>query len=325
MKEYPLVSLIIPCYNHTAFLDDCMRSILRQDYPRLEIFICDDCSSDGSYERLLGYETALRERFGRVSIRKNESNLGVTKNLNQMLRQAGGEYIKLLASDDFLADNAISSFVAFMQAHEETDVVFSNGYLVSEDQHIGIVGESKIYPTAPDLELATLAERIFRSNELSAPCAFLRKAVFDRFGLYDERYAIEDLEFWLRLLRGGGCRFAFLDQPLLYYRRNANSITSLVVNEKTDSRMLRFYSAELGILEAYRDLVPEELYAEAILWRLLAVYSFSVDNRLPKTRAFAEEKLKASPLWGKLKPGVKGKYRFVYVKQIVKKLLYGSG
>ncbi len=322
MRELPLVSLIIPCYNHTAFLDDCLQSVMRQDYSNLEIFICDDCSSDGSYEHLLSYETSLRERFWKVSICKNERNLGVTKNLNQMIQQARGTYIKMIAGDDYLADNAISSFVAFMQTHEDTDIVFSNGYVVNEKQHIGDVGEKKIYSTALDLDLTSLPERVFRCNELSAPCAFLRKSVFDRFGLYDENYAIEDLEYWLRLMRSGVCRFNFLDQLLVYYRRNENSITSLAVNDKTDGRMLRFYTAELGILEAYRDLVNEELFAEAILWRLLSIYCFSANNHLLKTRAFAEEKLKTSPLWRKLKPASKGKYMFIYLKQNLKQMCF---
>ena len=57
----PLVSLLIPCYNHELFLDDCLESIIAQDYANIELLICDDCSPDNSYTKILSYEQRLKD------------------------------------------------------------------------------------------------------------------------------------------------------------------------------------------------------------------------------------------------------------------------
>ena len=63
MSKQPLVSIIIPCYNHENFLDDCLNSILAQTYQNIELLICDDCSPDNSYEKILSYKEELEKRI----------------------------------------------------------------------------------------------------------------------------------------------------------------------------------------------------------------------------------------------------------------------
>ena len=113
MSKQPFVSIIIPCYNHEDFLDDCLASILNQTYQNIEILICDDCSPDNSYEKILSYKEKLENKFNNVVILKNEVNCGVTKNVNRMLKLAKGEFVKTIASDDSMAPNAISEMSGF--------------------------------------------------------------------------------------------------------------------------------------------------------------------------------------------------------------------
>ena len=65
MSEQPLVSILMPCYNHENFLPDCLDSILGQTYENIELLICDDCSPDGSWTVIESYEARLRQRFAR--------------------------------------------------------------------------------------------------------------------------------------------------------------------------------------------------------------------------------------------------------------------
>ena len=149
MIKQPLVSIIIPCYNHEAFLDDCLGSILAQTYPNIELLICDDCSPDNSYEKIMSYREELEKRFNNVIILKNEINCGVTKNVNRMLKLAKGEFVKTLASDDCMAPDAISEMVHFLIENSQIDVVVSNGIKVSEEQRYPDFSGDVIYNALP--------------------------------------------------------------------------------------------------------------------------------------------------------------------------------
>ena len=59
MDDMPLVSIVIACYNHEKFIEDCIYSVIQQDYKNIEILICDDCSTDRSWEVL----SSLKERM----------------------------------------------------------------------------------------------------------------------------------------------------------------------------------------------------------------------------------------------------------------------
>ena len=301
MSDLPIVSLLVPCYNHAKFLDDCLGSIASQTYKNIELIICDDCSKDDSFTVINSHKEELESQISHVLIMRNETNQGVTKNLNRMIKLAKGDFIKIIASDDALAENAIEEFVSYAGENPSADVIFCNGKVIPEDVRIfekGAIEQcGKIYDKAPDLAAQRLAENIFYSNELSAPCAFYRRSVFERYGLYDETFSIEDLEFWLRLLEKGGCGFAFLDEPLVYYRRNAESITSSSVNERTEQRLIRFHTAELTILEKYRSLVSPKVFADAMLKRYFNIFCFARANGLKRLEDMVEMRYKSFDCW----------------------------
>lgn len=281
MNEQPLVSIIVPCYNHESFVEDCIKGILEQDYNNIELLICDDCSSDNSYNILLEYENKLRKRFSRVKLFRNETNLGVTKNLNRMIKMSKGALIKIIASDDVMVSNAISCMVEFFAKNAETDVLISNGNKISEEQHYPeyILGE-KIYLTKPNFSCKDMFGNVFRHNNIFAPGAMVRKGIFDEYGCYDENLYIEDLEFWLRILKDGKTVISFLDKNLIYYRINANSITSLYNNSQFEHRRRKFHEAEIKIFEKYRSYVGETIYAETVLFRILEEKTIAVTNGL---------------------------------------------
>ena len=84
--EKSLVSVIIPCYNHENYVADCLKSIINQTYPNLEIIICDDCSQDASMEEIQRQKILFEERNIRFVAMKNEKNSGVPATINRMLK-----------------------------------------------------------------------------------------------------------------------------------------------------------------------------------------------------------------------------------------------
>lgn len=269
MREFPLVSLLIPCYNHEKFLDDNLSSLAGQDYENMELLICDDCSQDGSYAKIRGWEQRLRSRFSRVELLRNDENRGVTKNVNALLALAKGDIIKILASDDAMMPGAVSAAVSCM-GQTQADVLIVNGFKVPEDRHFPHFGEGEpVYSTAPNLSGEDLFVRTALNNEIFAPGAFVRREVFLRYGTYDESIPVEDFEFWLRLAKGGAVRFAYLDRPLICYRVSAGSITSQTGNAGLERRRRMFHRAEMDTLRKFAPDLPQAVYAEAVLRRIL--------------------------------------------------------
>ena len=277
----PLISVLIPCYNHEAFLDDCLGSIVDQTYANIELLICDDCSPDGSYAKILSWEETLRNRFSRVEILRNDVNCGVTKNINRMLNLAQGEYIKILASDDAVAPSALECMVEYLVAHPEIHVAVANGVKVSEsERYPDFTPIEAIYSEAPDFSPDGFCERVAACNPISAPAAMVRKTVYEQYGFYDEQVKVEDYEFWLRILKDGNVRFGFLDKKLLFYRLNGNSMTSLTGNEGLARRRKLIHSSELGTLAKYREALSAVSYAEIVTDRFLSEYWLAVEYRL---------------------------------------------
>ena len=103
MNNYPLISLIIPCYNAKQTLGKCLDSVIQQSYINLEIIIVDDGSTD---ETSMIYEDFLR-KDERIKIFKQE-NSGVSKARNKGLAVATGEYICFVDSDDWVESDYCS-------------------------------------------------------------------------------------------------------------------------------------------------------------------------------------------------------------------------
>ncbi len=314
MKEKPLVSILAACYNHEKFIDDFVQSVLEQTYDNIELIICDDCSKDNSYGLLLSYWEELENKLAHVEILKNEANQGVTKNFNRLLRAAKGEIIKIVASDDFFAPEAVSRAVSFFEANEEARALITNGNAVKESSSVSSKETlGKMYETEPDFNPETLLKRIFDCNIIAAPCAFLRKNVFDEFGLYDESFAIEDLEYWLRLV-SNGVRFFFLDEELIYYRKNENSLTSMEANTALERRRIFLHGEEMGILKKYRSFLPPSEFAKIVINRNINEYYFAAGHGFAKLQKAVKEYLDSFGGWKDTDVAFRTKARFRILK-----------
>jgi len=110
MKHNPKVSVIIVNCNGLPHVDDCISSILRQDYSNFETIFVDNASADGSLEY-------GRKSFPELVFVANDSNLGYTGGINSGLARATGEYIALLNIDTEVAPGWLSGMVDFMEAN----------------------------------------------------------------------------------------------------------------------------------------------------------------------------------------------------------------
>ena len=90
----PLVSVLVPAYQHAAFIDEALESIVGQNYPRLEIVVADDASTDGTQDRVQRWA----ERDERIVPLLASSNSGLSSTWNRGLARCAGEFVAVLSS-----------------------------------------------------------------------------------------------------------------------------------------------------------------------------------------------------------------------------------
>lgn len=132
ISTHPLVSVILPNYNHARYLPRRIESILNQTYGVIEVLIMDDCSPDNSRDIIQRY--ALNDT--RVQTLFNEHNSGSTfKQWEKGLRWAQGKYIWIAESDDFAEPTFLAELVPLMEVDESVVLAYSNSTVVDEHDH----------------------------------------------------------------------------------------------------------------------------------------------------------------------------------------------
>ena len=97
------VSICIPVYNGSAYLDTCIESAIKQTYSDFEIIIVDDQSTDNSLSVIKKWQ----EKYDKIRLYINEKNQGLTGNWNTCMNHASGEWIKFLFQDDYLKEDCL--------------------------------------------------------------------------------------------------------------------------------------------------------------------------------------------------------------------------
>ena len=125
----PLVSVIIPNYNHARYLHQRIESVLKQTLPVAEVLILDDCSTDDSRTVLESYA----RRDSRIKLIFNEQNSGSTfRQWEKGLRQARGKYVWIAESDDFAEPAFLAELVPLLEVDDAVGFAYANSTVVDE-------------------------------------------------------------------------------------------------------------------------------------------------------------------------------------------------
>ena len=123
MNSVPLVSVLITTFNHEKFINDCINSVVAQDYPNVEIIVGDDASLDSTQEVLKSIDS---NNPGRIKLLLSEVNEGVTKNCNRLLRESKGKYICFIGGDDLIFPTKVSCQVEYLELNPNCNMCFHN-------------------------------------------------------------------------------------------------------------------------------------------------------------------------------------------------------
>ena len=138
MIDKPLVTIIIPCYNHARYISKCISSALMQTYKNIELIVVDNGSIDESYSKIFEYSQV--EGFKFICLKNNIPPGVVNGPISIALKEASGEFISILYSDDWYMPDKIEKQVELFQ-HSPTSVglVYCHGYRYLEST--GVMNE----------------------------------------------------------------------------------------------------------------------------------------------------------------------------------------
>jgi len=253
MMDNPLVSVIIPCYNHGAYLETAIDSVLRSDYNNYEIIVINDGSTDNSTLRLL-----KNIRKPNTHILHTE-NKGVANARNSGIAESKGKYILPLDADDKISSKYITEAVKVLEADLDVGIVYSKARLFGKK-----VGEWNL----PSYSI----ERILASNIIFCS-AFFRKEGWKKVNGYkpDIPYGKEDWEFWLSLIESGANVYCLPETHFYYRIKTVSRDTMAVEGDKRKIINAYIYSLHKELYNKYLSnplqLYQENIYLKTVLDR----------------------------------------------------------
>lgn len=226
-EERELISIIIPSYNHELYIADAIQSVVNQTYSNWELIIVDDGSTDDSIAKIKSFKD---ERIYLIE----QENQGAHNAINRGLKQAKGEYLAVLNSDDIYEKDRISFMLKEMKKRPEIGFMCSYICVInSNGKELGIKkGWKNMEPwIVPHKELSFAAADGFKMNLLmnnftstTSNFLFTRK-LFEKIGGMRNLRFVHDWDFALRAAEVAEC--VIVEKPLLKYRvHESNTISS---------------------------------------------------------------------------------------------------
>jgi len=217
MTDYPLVSVAIITYNQKQFLQECIDSVLAQDYPNFEIVVADDGSTDGTHEMLKTYEQKFPGKFHLVLSEKNE---GITANSNRAHFACRGKYIAWMGGDDLMLPGKIRRQVEFMEAHPDCTICYHDlDVFDSETGKTLYLFSEQSKPREGD------ARVLVRFGTFNGACStMVRRDKTPKEGFNPTIPVASDWLYWVETLMSGG-KICYIGEVLGKYRRHSGNIT----------------------------------------------------------------------------------------------------
>ena len=242
LPDEPLVSVIIPSYNHAPYVEQAVRSVLDQTYPRVELIVVDDGSTDESWTIL----QRLQSEFGFQIFR--QANQGICATLNFAVRHSQGQVLTILASDDWYSPEKLSRQVEFfVSSSANTGLIHSAAYKVYGDGDV-IETHGQYRPA----QGSCLKELITFDAQILACSIMFPRAIWEEVGGFDETLKTEDVAFFTAIT-AHGYEIRYDPRPLVYKRETDAGLGG---NTRACA------DSQLAILERYRSFFqPDEFRA----------------------------------------------------------------
>lgn len=248
MKESPLVSVVIPCFNHGQFLQEALDSIFAQTYNNYEIVIV----NDGSTEKLTkDFLIGLKKKKLPNLIIQDQKNQGLSMARNNGIKISKGEFVMPLDSDDFLHKDYLKETVDLAMKNKEIGAVTSYVKCFGKNNYIW------------ETKSSNLLEMLIA--DFVCGCSLIRKKAFQEvkqsngFGYNPNMVGgYEDWDFWIGLLEVNKWKIGCIKKPLYYYRVKEESMYSESIKKHVDLYDRILLNHKESHQKYYREIIIEK-------------------------------------------------------------------
>lgn len=296
----PLISIIIPIYNAAKFLDQTITSCLKQDYPRLEIILINDGSTDDSKIICEKYQKATATTPSASILFFDRPHQGVSATRNFGLDHFSGEYFCFLDADDLLAENFISTLYALAKENNLDYITsgyqrFVGNFPTSEPQNPASAKSSRVVPRKPEsVKLNKESLRIYNKSDfykqlldLNSGYNFCHMKLMSkslRHICFDESLSVaEDALYNFKILNELKS-FGVTPAPLYLYRVHQNSTVRTFSEDYIEKYRIALQKIENYLQENQNDLYQKYqnyfyAFVATHLFFILANFCCHKDNK----------------------------------------------
>lgn len=216
------VTIITSTFNSEKYLEDCIQSVINQDYPDIEHIIVDGASKDGTLDIVKKYESHFAKWI-------SESDRGMYDAINKGMKIATGDVIGILNSDDVLASEDVVSSIVEVFKTRQVDSMYG------DLQYVDPGDINQIYRTWKG---KPYNRRLFYFGWMPAhPTFYVKRSLVERYGGYENHYySAADYEFMSRYLFVHRISSYYLPKLLVKMRRGGQSNSNLKMRLRANRR-----------------------------------------------------------------------------------------
>lgn len=262
----PLISVVTPSFNQASFIEEALRSVRLQSYKNHEHLVIDGMSTDGTVD-LLRDLTAGAANQGMFW--SSERDSGQSEAVNKGFRQATGEIVGWLNSDDRYRPDCFQHVVRAFKDNPDVDIIYGDYLLVDEG--------GKVLQVRREIEFSAFILLYHRVLYIPTTTTFFRRRIFEEGNWLDEKlqYAM-DLEFFIRL-SARGYRFRHIPELLAEFRMHPNSKTCSAPDKQREEHQevvyavapllgrIRYARLRSLALSLFRVIAATKRYSEKLL------------------------------------------------------------
>ncbi|VXD21542.1 Glycosyl transferase, family 2 (fragment) [Planktothrix serta PCC 8927] len=254
----PRVTVIIPTYNQEQYIVEAIDSVLTQTYQDFEIIITNDGSSDQTLQRI------QEKSDPRIRYFSFDQNQGVSIAANHCIRQATGELIAILDSDNIFLPDKLEKQVNFLDDHPQFDAVFTYAKIIDKygNPHGGKEAQfEQLFTQENKNRFHWLNSFFYADNSLCNTSVLIKKKCYNTIGLYDPRLRqLHDLDFWIRLCLKS--EIYILPEPLVLFRFHDSNISGLksenIIRHSWEVSQLLSHYFSPEVIQNFTKIFPQQ-------------------------------------------------------------------
>lgn len=248
----PLISVVIPSYNHCQFIETALQSVMDQTYRKIELIVIDDCSSDDTVSIAADWLAHNGQRFLSVRLLRNQINLGADDTINKGIRASTGRFVTILNSDDVFVSSRLESMIKAMLvgdaslAFSKVAAIDDNGAVLLPSKLPKVLQGAFEQADRSKINDPALGFGFLRGNlAISTGNLIFSRDLYDRLNGFRQLKYVHDWDFVLRALIL--TEPIYIEEELYLYRiHNSNSFSQLAAVAELETEI---------VLSTFRKLV----------------------------------------------------------------------